>query len=121
MALREITDIVNVYRQNLENLEALLGKESIVQQASELQQFFNQIVWGKLTQVELLGQQARWNAVTTELYRDMRLLLVEVNFARAASQEQSLQQRLQQIRQRIERLQGLLDVLVALIADEASG
>lgn len=117
MALVEIADTVESYSLRLEKLQRLIGEDGFVQQAGELQRF-SQILWKQLTQVELTQQQARWDAVTTELYRDMRLLVLEVTFVQAASSDRKLHHRLEQIRQRIHKLQGFTQALLVLLAGE---
>ncbi|MEM7063140.1 MAG: heterocyst frequency control protein PatD [Cyanobacteria bacterium P01_B01_bin.77] len=94
------------------------GQAEIAQRAHALQDFYRQTLWELLAQVDLSKRQSQWRSATTEVHRHMRLLAVEVSFARSARQGHLRQQRLQQIEQRLEQLQGFTNVLIALIVGE---
>lgn len=122
-------DELKRYEAYLNQLRATLGQDEgqskyqheghrpeVSQQAQALQKFYQQTLWKLLTAAEL--SQPQWRSATTELHRHMRLLAVEVSFARSARQDHLRQQRLVQIGQRLEQLQGFTKVLRALITDE---
>lgn len=94
------------------------GPAEMVQRAHALQQFYQQTLWELLTQMELPKQQSQWRSATTEIHRHMRLLAVEISFARSARPGPLRQQRLEQIEQRLEQLQGFTQVLIALLTGE---
>ncbi|MBT9312868.1 heterocyst frequency control protein PatD [Leptothoe kymatousa TAU-MAC 1615] len=108
------------YSHRLGQLQQLLGEDGMASHAAELQQFFQQTVWIRITAADVGQRQSRWDAIATEMYRDMRLLVVEVNFAKSAHQRDTRQQRLEQLQQRIERLQGFVQLLQSLMADEVT-
>ncbi|MEM6254415.1 MAG: heterocyst frequency control protein PatD [Cyanobacteria bacterium P01_D01_bin.156] len=117
MGLQGSAEAIETYKNRLEKIQAGIGEDGLVQHAQALQQFFSHTLWEQLTQAEL-SQQAQWDAVLTELHRDMRLFLLDVNFVQAASQGQSRQLRLEKLSSRIGRLQEFATVLGSLLADE---
>ena len=102
------------YVERLTKLQSVVNQPELFQQASALQRFFHQTLWTGLTQVELPQHQAQWRSATTEIHRHMRLLAVEVNFLQSARQSDKRQQRLTQLEQRLQQLQGFARVLVSL-------
>ncbi|MBE9066733.1 heterocyst frequency control protein PatD [Leptolyngbya cf. ectocarpi LEGE 11479] len=114
-------DELECYGEYLSQLRAAVGQDEdqregqaeMAQRAHALQAFYQQTLWGLLTQTEL--SQPQWRSATTEIHRHMRLLGVEVSFARSARQGPLRQQRLEQIEQRLEQLQGFTNVLIALV------
>lgn len=116
MTFTVAVDALHAYAKQLTQLQGVLGQEDMLQQAKVLQQFFNQTLWPRINQLELSQNQSRWRSAITEIHRHMRLLAVEMNFAQSARQGQTYQQRLEQISQRLQQLQGFTQVLVTLCA-----
>lgn len=106
------------YQEQLSQLQAVIGQREMVQQAHGVNQFFNQHLWAVLTQSEQSHPQ--WQSATTEIHRHMRLLAVEISFAQSARHGQTRQQRLDQIEQRLQQLQGFTTVLIELCGDESA-
>lgn len=91
----------------------LEGQAEMAQQVHALQEFYQQTLWELLTQRS--PSEPQWRSATTEIHRHMRLLGVEVSFAGSARQGHLRQQRLEQIEQRLDQLQGFTNVLIALV------
>ena len=115
MTFASIVDRLHRYAEQLNQLHAVIGTTEMAHQMSVLQQFFSQNLWAVLTQVELPQQQAQWHSATTEIHRHMRLLSVEISFVQLAQQGPIRQQRIRQIEQRLEQLQGFTQVLLNLL------
>ena len=107
-------DVLHSYTKQLAEFQGGLSQRDALQQAKELQQFFNQTLWPNISRLELSQNQSQWRSAITEIHRHMRLLAVEVNFVRSARQNQTYQQRLDQINHRLEQLQGFTQVLITL-------
>lgn len=112
MTFAVLVDTLHSYVDQLTQFQALVGKEGMVQQAKTLQYFFNQTLWPQVSQLEF--SPAQWQSATTEMHRHMRLLAVEVSFVQSARHSQTYQQRLVQIEQRLQQLQGFTRVLITL-------
>lgn len=113
-----VVDVVHQYVAYLSQLQTAVGQGDMPQQAHILQQFYRQSLWQILTQEELTKQQSQWRSTTTEIHRHMRLLVIDVSFAQSARHSHTRQQRLNQIEQRLEQLQGFAQVLITLVTDE---
>ncbi|ESA36233.1 hypothetical protein N836_07780 [Leptolyngbya sp. Heron Island J] len=116
MTFTATVDALHAYTQQLAQFQGDLGQADILQQAKELQRFFNQTLWPNINQLELSQNQPQWRSAITEMHRHMRLLAVEVNFIQSARQSRTYQQRLGQISHRLEQLQGFTQVLITLCA-----
>lgn len=60
---------------------------------------------------------SQWLSALTELNRHIRLLAVDISFFRAAQQSDRAQQKLTQIRSRLQQIQGFSQVLLKLSED----
>lgn len=118
MTFTEVIDGLRCYAEHLNQVKAAVGQATMVQQTGQLKTFFDQRIWPVITDIQLPKGQSQWHSATTEIHRHMRLLTVEVSFVQAAQQSHTQQQRLGQIEQRIEQLQGFTQVLIEL-ADSA--
>ncbi|MEM8613964.1 MAG: heterocyst frequency control protein PatD [Cyanobacteria bacterium P01_H01_bin.105] len=114
MTFATTVDALHGYVEQLAQLQSVVGQPEMSQHASTLQRFFNQTLWLRLVQVELSQHQAQWRSATTELHRHMRLLAVEINFVQSARHSDKRQQRLAQLEQRLQQLQGFAQVLIKL-------
>ncbi|MEM7795650.1 MAG: heterocyst frequency control protein PatD [Cyanobacteria bacterium P01_C01_bin.118] len=108
-------DSLDWYKKQLNLLQEAIGQETMVQQAQHLQTFFNQDLWPLISQLELSQHQSQWHAAITEMHRHMRLLSLEISFAKAARQGDTQQQRLAQIEQRLQELRGFTQALLSLL------
>lgn len=106
-------DDLNIYLEKLVQLKTGLGQNGMAQKADALQQFFKQTLWAQLTQSEFM-QQAQWRSAVTEMHRHMRLLTLEISFAKSAGDGDNRQQRLRQIEQRLGHLQEFAQGLITL-------
>ena len=118
MTFADTTEVLRCYADQLTQMKAAIGQATMTQQASHLKGFFDQRIWPVITQIQLPQGQSQWHSATTEIHRHMRLLAVEISFVQAAHQRHTQQQRLGQIEQRIEQLQGFTQMLIDL-ADSA--
>ena len=112
MTFATVVEILHDYEEQLAQLQAVLGRGEMVQQAKRLQYFFEQTLWSQVTQLEVL--QPHWQSATTEIHRHMRLLSIEVSFFESARQSQTHKQRLAQVERRLKQLKGFTQVLIAL-------
>ncbi|MGD1853519.1 MAG: heterocyst frequency control protein PatD [Leptolyngbyaceae cyanobacterium] len=112
-----LLDALHHYEGQLTQLQTVVGQEVMTKQVMALQTFFRQDLWPLISQLEL-PQQSQWNSAVTEMHRHMRLLTLETSFAQSARQENTRQQRLETITQRVEQLQGFNQVLLALLSSE---
>ncbi len=112
MTFAASVDILYDYKAQLAQLQAVLGQGEMVQQAKRLQHFFEQTLWPQMTQ--LGSPQPHWRSATTEIHRHMRLLSLEISFFQSARQNQTHRQRLEQVEQRLQQLQGFTHVLITL-------
>lgn len=108
-------DSLHWYEKQLNLLREAIGQEKMFQQAQQLQTFFSQDLWPLIRPLELPQHQSQWNSAITEMHRHMRLLSVEISFVQAARQGNTRQQRLAQIEQRLEELQGFTQALLKLL------
>lgn len=120
MTFADAIEVLHRYLENLAQLKVAVGQETMAEQANTLAAFFNQRIWPIVTRVQLPQGQAQWHSATTELHRHMRLLAVEMSFAQAAYHSYTQQQRLGQIEQRVEQLQGFTQVLIDLADGDRS-
>lgn len=116
MTFAHATQTLVHYAEQLTQLQQVTGQEKMTQQAQDLQTFFRQDLWPLATQLELPKHQAQWLSATTEIQRHMRLLTVEVSFAQTARHGPTRQQRLGQIEDRLDQLQGFTQVMISLLA-----
>ncbi|MEM1251315.1 MAG: heterocyst frequency control protein PatD [Cyanobacteria bacterium P01_H01_bin.21] len=107
-------DALHGYVERLNQLQAVIGQDDMAQYANHLQKFFNEILWPLVVDFELTKNQSQWRAAITEAHRHMRLLTVEVSFVRSARNSQTRQQRIVQIEQRLNQLQGFTQALINL-------
>ena len=115
MTFTSVVEGLNHYQDQLSQVQGTIGQASMAQKAHQLQIFFNQNLWIIISQLELPQHQSQWNSMITEIHRHMRLLTVEISFAQAANHSDTRQQRLGQIKQRLEQLQGFTQVLLNLL------
>ena len=120
MTFTSVAAALRQYAEQLAQLQAVVGQPEMAARARGVQQFFGQRLWGTITQLELPQRSSQWHAAITEIHRHMRLLAVEVSFAQTAQQGHIRQQRLGQIEQRLEQLQGFTQVLLNLLPDQLS-
>ncbi|MEM1238443.1 MAG: heterocyst frequency control protein PatD [Cyanobacteria bacterium P01_H01_bin.26] len=118
MTFTSVAAALRQYAEQLTQLQAVVGQPGMATQAHGVQQFFSQNLWGIITQLQLPQGSSQWHAAVTEIHRHMRLLAVEVSFAQSAQQSHISQQRLGQIEQRLEQLQGFTQVLLGLLPNE---
>ncbi|MFG6097709.1 heterocyst frequency control protein PatD [Leptothoe sp. ISB3NOV94-8A] len=113
MTFATVVDDLNAYSAQLAQVKLALGQMEEAAKANILQQFFAQTLWPQLSQTDML-EQPQGRAAITEIHRHMRLLMVEVNFVTSASHGDIRQQRLQQMEQRLQQLEGFTQVLINL-------
>ncbi|MBT9316174.1 heterocyst frequency control protein PatD [Leptothoe spongobia] len=115
MTFTSAVEAIRRYEALLTQLQRAIGQASMPQKASGLQTFFTQNLWSTISQLDLPHQQSQWHAATTEIHRHMRLLAIEISFAQASRHGNTRQQRLAQIEQRLDQLQGFTQVLSNLL------